>query len=587
MHVARPWVTLGSLIAVLASGCNSDDNDHGARRGLGTTSAPITAPPLVLGPQVFLVPAASGAQVQSDRVVIAAPVALIAGAPGAAGKTAGDLAVGDFLINDYGAPGFVRAVTAVSTTDGTTTALTRLAGLDEVLQTGGVAETVSNLASGGATARVAPDATLPPVDIQFTPLSIALGNNVTVTVQPGSHLAFDPDLDLGLTLGLFSVSEFHAILHGALTGRLELLIHATAAQAQLSSPEIQIFQAPDIDVPLPPTPLMLTARLRVFVGCSVQADASVDVDTGFTLSGTLTAGGHFSNGAWGADTGLPSFLPINPAFGAGASLHASCELRPRLELLLEGLVGPFVDVVPSVYGDLAFHAPPPAITWEVGWTLTGQLGGTLDVLFHRFTLGPVTIFDIGKQRLAGQTTQLASGYCNGNADCPSGQTCSGHACIAPPPPPPDNCAHALDGVYCGLSTMDGFSGHGDAHTIYDCSAHRTTGTSHCSTTCVIAPSGQADHCADNCASALDGVYCGYSTMDGFSGLGDPHTLYDCSRHVTTGTSRCANGCKIAQSGADTCCANGGPVCGNTCCAAGAWCGASNRCCTGCGPGCPC
>lgn len=529
MQAARLWVTLGSLIAILASGCSSDDHDHGAPRALGTTSAPVTAPPLMLGPQVFLVPAASGAQIQADRVVIAAPVGLVPGAAGAAGKTAGDLVVGDFLVNDYGAPGFVRAVTAVSTTDGTTTALTRLAGLDEVLQTGGVTEIVPNLASGGAVARVAPDATLPPFDIQIAPPAATLGN-VTVTVQPGSHLAFDPDLDLGLTLGLFSVSEFHAILRGALTGRLELLIHATAAQGQLSF-ERQVFQAPDLDVPLPPTPLTLTARLRVFVGCSVQADASVDVDTGFSLSGTLTAGGHFRNGAWGADTGLPSFTPLTPAFGAGASLHASCELRPRLELLLEGLVGPFVDVVPSVYGDLAFHAPPPAITWEVGWTLTGQLGGTLDVLFHQFTLGPVTIFDIGKQRLAGTTTPLASGYCNASADCPSGQTCSGHACIAvpPPPPPPDNCAHALDGAYCGTSTMDGFSGHGDTHTIYDCSAHRTTSTSHCANTCVIAPPGQADTCS-------------------------------------------------------TC---GGTVCGTHCCGAGDWCGTSNRCCSGCAPGCPC
>ncbi|HEX3478936.1 MAG TPA: hypothetical protein VHT91_28130 [Kofleriaceae bacterium] len=155
----------------------------------------------------------------------------------------------------------------------------------------------------------------------------------------------------------------------------------------------------------------------------------------------------------------------------------------------------------------------------------------------------------------------------------------------------DNCAHALDGAYCGYSTMDGFSGHGDGHTIYDCSAHRTTGTSHCSTNCVVAPSGQADFCApavNNCAGAADGVYCGFSTMDGFSGLGDAHTLYSCSGHVTTGTSHCANACLIAPPGQpDTCSSCGGTVCGTRCCPAGDWCGTGNRCCSGCTAGCVC
>jgi hypothetical protein len=32
---------------------------------------------------------------------------------------------------------------------------------------------------------------------------------------------------------------------------------------------------------------------------------------------------------------------------------------------------------------------------------------------------------------------------------------------------------------------------------------------------------------------------------------------------------------------------GGPICGSRCCPSGAWCGQGNRCCTGCGAGCPC
>jgi hypothetical protein len=115
----------------------------------------------------------------------------------------------------------------------------------------------------------------------------------------------------------------------------------------------------------------------------------------------------------------------------------------------------------------------------------------------------------------------------------------------------DNCANAQDGAYCGYSTVDGFSGKGDSHTIYDCKNRQTTGTQHCATACVINYSG-ADYCADNCANAQDGAYCGYSTMDGFSGVGDPKTIYYCKNHLTTGTSYCSNRCVINPTGADYC-----------------------------------
>jgi hypothetical protein len=41
-------------------------------------------------------------------------------------------------------------------------------------------------------------------------------------------------------------------------------------------------------------------------------------------------------------------------------------------------------------------------------------------------------------------------------------------------------------------------------------------------------------------------------MDGFSGKGDAKTIYYCKNHLTTGTTGCANRCVINPTGADYC-----------------------------------
>src|SRR5262245_43595894 len=100
---------LPCLLAVVMSACNSlpasDDDAHtprapGPQRALDS----VSVPPLIFAPNVYLVPAAAGAQQTPGSVVIGATAALSPGAAGAAAKLAGDLVVGDYLVNDYGAP---------------------------------------------------------------------------------------------------------------------------------------------------------------------------------------------------------------------------------------------------------------------------------------------------------------------------------------------------------------------------------------------------------------------------------------------------------------------------------------------------
>ena len=120
------------------------------------------------------------------------------------------------------------------------------------------------------------------------------------------------------------------------------------------------------------------------------------------------------------------------------------------------------------------------------------------------------------------------------------------------------CAHVPgsgNGVYCGSSTQDGFSGGSPTET-YDCQNGQVASTTACPFGCFIAPAGKADGCAaDPCAGVPgsgNGAYCGSSTQDGFKG-GNARLVYDCQNGHTAGVTTCGGSCVVAPAGqADHC-----------------------------------
>jgi hypothetical protein len=121
--------------------------------------------------------------------------------------------------------------------------------------------------------------------------------------------------------------------------------------------------------------------------------------------------------------------------------------------------------------------------------------------------------------------------------------------------PGDPCAQAIyGGLYCGSSRQNGFTG-GDINTIYDCENNRTASTTHCDAGCIVAPNGINDYCRpDPCAhTQYGGYYCGRSTDFGFSGNGDPNTLYLCQNDKTVSYQRCGNVCIKAPPGQNDYC----------------------------------
>jgi len=179
----------------------------------------------------------------------------------------------------------------------------------------------------------------------------------------------------------------------------------------------------------------------------------------------------------------------------------------------------------------------------------------------------------------------------------SGPTCT------PIPPPACGC-YSGNGGYCGSLANNYAASHGCSvpnlanNSLYNCANGAWTLTAVCANGCTFNPSG-SDYCtkpASSCGCySGNGAYCGFKAQqyDSSHSCSMPITmngddLYNCSNGTWTLKQDCTNGCTFNTSGPDFCTACPGPVCGSTCCQAGAWCGnGGNKCCTGCDPGCPC
>ncbi len=638
------FLLLGGWFALGGLACGSGARDEQARASSDLLAGPLppatgapdagapASPPAAVS-TLYIVAAADcdATQVSNSQLVVPATAVVRNANTPAVTKPIGAVAAGDFLVSDIGTSHrFLRQAAApAATAAGLVTVSTSQALLTDVIGGGGTAHvTLANV--GAPTGGLKPNAaiglgsytvTLPTAQASFSPF--------TVAVRSGSHLTVSPTVDLDFAFNLVppGLSSFTAKLSTGLDGWIGLAL--SAGGSGTASTQIPIFSAPtDFAFAIGPVPVAGVATLSFSFNCSATAAASETLNTGVFIGGSVSAGISY-DGNWHALAEMPT-LRADPATAmvSSATLSGQCWLQPELNILFYDAAGPDVWVEIGLGASATLESPPNHLDLETHWFTDGFAKAEvkfwlidvesptleLGVLNHsgtiwsqRVTLNPNDpCHDAADGYYCGNDP--AGGFAGGAATATRYQ-CTAHRtagtssctygcihgdvsqdyCHGAPPPPSNYCSSAADGVYCGYSTMDGFPGTGAHNTLYFCHGHVQTQTQACASGCSINSSG-ADYCSNVCSGAADGVYCGYSTVSGFSGKGLANDLYSCHGHVVTQVAPCAYGCTIQPVGADTC--NGAPVCGGTlcgsrCCAAGDWCGASGQCCSGCTAGCPC
>ena len=303
--------------------------------------------------------------------------------------------------------GLLRIVESVESEDGITRAITRQATLEEAIQDGNFSVSYSQFTSsvsqpgGGKLMRVVP------YPVQITrPVDVVLyedGEGGRVTAK--GEITVIPDFDLSVEVSDLKMKFFEFVNKTTVEADItidsgvEYSIHEEKVVFEISLGTLNV-PVKGMKIPMTGEPLVivLQPQLVVTVGLDGQVHAGVEMEGVYTNTIEARATWMEENGDWEVSKNSnPRFEFIPPTFKTEA--HAKVFAKPRLQLMLFGIVGPYVQIEGYYRFDATPQKNPQKNPW---WTLRVGLEGEIGVsvkfkLFdfvEVYPLGePITIFD--------------------------------------------------------------------------------------------------------------------------------------------------------------------------------------------------
>jgi len=314
--------------------------------------------------------------------------------------------------------GFLRRVTSVSVSGDQVTLETEPAALADAIETGSFSTTIDLLFEPGLPASaIGPAmARLGPGDVVWgegrftylapgmTPLPAASGFNLsdvdicellafgssvgtdkcpeglkTFKIKSG-RLQFEPDLEVKADFEGFSLKEFRGVAKGSLTNELILELEAAGGLDLFeATPTFFTFTRP-FYIQLGAVPVIGYVELQLTGELSLSASAKGSLEAGFTATASVEVGAEYRNEQWtsifGGDSNFDPHTPSvsDSTLSAAIEITAKVAMKPRLQLIFYGVVGPFVEAAPYGEATLSFGATcgfslSTAIDAAIGFTV--------------------------------------------------------------------------------------------------------------------------------------------------------------------------------------------------------------------------
>lgn len=372
---------------------------------------------LVLAERAFLVDA------EPDTEMYVAPDELVF--YGAAVREDDDWQPGDLLVNGAGV-GFLRRVVDVEAVGTETVVATEHAELHDIVAQGGfhgrfrpfaeglrlddavvigdlvadVGASASAMRLDGLVARPDVQAGLDAVGgrVELGPTTLVSAGGLRLDLT-GGHFAFDPDLNLDLDLGWWSIDRFEVMAKGTMDAEIELRL-GTDGNYEILDRTVKLWESPRYAWYgfIGPVPVVVVTTMELGATVSVRTEGPSSVTVGAGADSWIEVGAIYGDEGWDlvGDHGF-NFRYSGPEFVLDTELNARVALDGTLKVELYDVVGPQLQLSPWAQLDADAMG-----RWSADVGVTGRIGGGISVPWHDDIGVSGELFDWSQRLAEGQ-----------------------------------------------------------------------------------------------------------------------------------------------------------------------------------------
>ncbi len=413
MHPAKTIATVALGLALPLLGACEEPQGRPLRLGLQPSPADEG---LVLAERAFLVEAGPGAELD------VAPEQLVFHDATADGD---DWQPGDLLVNGAG-PGFLRRVVDVEQAGPELVVKTEEAELHELVAQGGfhgqfrpfsqglrldddvdIGDFVAEVSARGQppgigelqarpTAQAGFDVQGGHIELQPTTLVKSGGLSLDLT---GGHFRFDPELDMDVDFGWWSIDRFEVLAKGTLDAELGLRL-GSDGEYQIVDRSMKLWESPRYAWYgfVGPVPVVVVTRMELGATVSVATHGPSSVTMGAGASSFVELGAIYDDAGWDyvGDYGF-DFRYRGPELILDTELDARVALDGTLKVELYGVVGPRLKLSPWTQLDADATG-----RWSADVGVSGRIGGAISLPWYDDIALDGELFDWSHRLAEGQ-----------------------------------------------------------------------------------------------------------------------------------------------------------------------------------------
>lgn len=348
---------------------------------------------LVLADRAFLVDAEPGTEldVADDALVF----------HGVTVEEDDDWQPGDLLVQGVG-QGFLRRVVDVKAADGETVVTTEVAELSELVAHGSLQSRFRPFSEGlrldddadvaGLVARASSRGMLPSLDelrarpdaqaglsatggtVELAPTTLVSSGGLRLELT-GGHFTFDPDLDLDVDLGWWSIDRFEVMASGSMDAEIGLRL-ASDGDYEIVDRSMQLWESPRYAWYgwIGPVPVVVVSRMQLGATVSVRTHGPSSVTLGAGAGSSVRLGAIYEDGWELVGDHEFTFRHRGPEFVLDTELNARVALDGTLKVELYGVVGPQLQLSP--WAELDADAMG---RWSADVGVDGRMGGAISL----------------------------------------------------------------------------------------------------------------------------------------------------------------------------------------------------------------